>query len=182
MARPRSLVPALARGAIAAALVHAGRAGAQITDPIPERIPRGLSAEIVDFIQIPPSSSARPLARINLPTHAGDGSCRRFVDDVRGKIYAISPQGELSVFLDVAAALGPGKLDTAEIQTEPGSKRELMRVAQPTRDHNVGQIAFDPNARPGDADYGKLYVAMGNGGYPFGSPPNPFETGQDRSC
>ncbi|MEM8864734.1 MAG: PQQ-dependent sugar dehydrogenase [Planctomycetota bacterium] len=44
------------------------------------------------------------------------------------------------------------------------SYRELFRVGQPLDDHNVGQIAFNPNAQPGDADYGNLYVALGDGG------------------
>jgi hypothetical protein len=223
----------------------AGRAGAQIADPIPGGIPPGLAVEIADVVQIPPSSQQRPRARINFLTHAGDGSGRLFVNDMRGKIYAISPEGALSVFLDVAAALGPGQLDTASIQTgvstfafhpdfatpgaagfgkfytshmqvvgsgvpdfpspplaptvthhdvlaewsldandpsriDPASKRELLRVAQPTRDHNMGQIAFDPNAGPGDPDRGILYVAMGDGGYPLG-PADLYQTAQDRT-
>ncbi len=44
------------------------------------------------------------------------------------------------------------------------SRRVLIRVVQPHRDHNMGQIGFDPNAAPSDADYGLLYIATGDGG------------------
>lgn len=45
-----------------------------------------------------------------------------------------------------------------------GSYREVLRVGQPRDDHNIGQIAFNPNAQPGEADYGNLYIALGDGG------------------
>ena len=47
---------------------------------------------------------------------------------------------------------------------DPASAREVMRIAQPRHDHVGGQIAFNPAARPGDADHGKLYVGVGDGG------------------
>jgi glucose/arabinose dehydrogenase len=231
---------------LALALADARTASAQgISDPLPDPIrPSGLALELADVVQIPPSGMGRPLALVNLLTHAGDGSGRRFVNDMRGKIYALSPAGELSVFLDVAAAIGPGRLDVAGTQTgvstfafhpdfatpgaagfgklyvaymevagsgtpdfpspnpivshqdvlaewsldpddpsriDPATRREILRMDQPTRDHNLGQIAFDPNAAAGDPDRGILYVAVGDGGYPFFSPPDPDRTAQDRS-
>jgi len=42
--------------------------------------------------------------------------------------------------------------------------RELFRVAQPYPNHNGGQIAFNPFARPGTADFGLLYVGLADGG------------------
>jgi len=42
--------------------------------------------------------------------------------------------------------------------------REVLRIAQPYKDHGAGTIAFNSAARPGDADYGKLYIGMGDGG------------------
>jgi hypothetical protein len=53
------------------------------------------------------------------------------------------------------------------------SYRELMRIGQPYDDHNVGQIGFNPNAASGDADFGNLYIALGDGGNRF--PPNPID-------
>jgi glucose/sorbosone dehydrogenase len=45
-----------------------------------------------------------------------------------------------------------------------GSSRELMRIASPNVYHNLGQIDFNPNAGPGDADYGLLYLGSGDFG------------------
>jgi len=47
---------------------------------------------------------------------------------------------------------------------DPTSARSVLRVAEPYADHNVGQIAFDPNLGPADPDFGLLYIAMGDGG------------------
>lgn len=44
------------------------------------------------------------------------------------------------------------------------SQREVMRIAQPLSDHGPGTIAFNPTAAPGSADYGKLYIGLGDGG------------------
>ena len=44
------------------------------------------------------------------------------------------------------------------------SAREVMRIAHPRHDHVGGQLAFDPSARPGEPDYGKLYIGVGDGG------------------
>lgn len=45
-----------------------------------------------------------------------------------------------------------------------GPPRELMRIGQPYKDHNGGQIAFNPGAVPGNADFGLLYLSVGDGG------------------
>ncbi|MGE0159039.1 MAG: sorbosone dehydrogenase family protein [Gemmatimonadales bacterium] len=45
-----------------------------------------------------------------------------------------------------------------------GAPRELMRLQQPYQNHNAGQLAFNPTAAPGSADYGKLYVGVADGG------------------
>ena len=47
------------------------------------------------------------------------------------------------------------------------SRREALRIADPRRDHTIGQIAFNPNARPGAADYAMLYIGVGDGGDMF---------------
>ena len=44
------------------------------------------------------------------------------------------------------------------------STRELLRLAQPYGDHGPGTIAFNPTAAIGSADYGKLYIGLGDGG------------------
>ena len=42
--------------------------------------------------------------------------------------------------------------------------RELFRLHQPFANHNGGAIAFNPTARAGSADFGLLYVGVGDGG------------------
>ncbi len=46
-----------------------------------------------------------------------------------------------------------------------GTSREVMRMSMPSQGHTVGSIAFNPNATsPTDADYGLLYIGMGDTG------------------
>ena len=57
-----------------------------------------------------------------------------------------------------------------------GPPRTLIRFEQPFRNHNGGQIAFNPLVLPGDADFGLLYVGSadgGSGGDPLDLSPNP---------
>ena len=42
--------------------------------------------------------------------------------------------------------------------------RELIRLRQPFANHNGGAITFNPLARPGTADFGLLYIGIGDGG------------------
>jgi len=55
------------------------------------------------------------------------------------------------------SAAQPGRVDAR-------SGREVLRIAQPTEGRNAGSIAFNPGAKPGDADYGLLYIGLGDGG------------------
>ena len=45
-----------------------------------------------------------------------------------------------------------------------GAPRELMRFRQPFANHNGGHIAFNPLAKPGTAEFGLLYMGVGDGG------------------
>ncbi|MEC4819499.1 MAG: PQQ-dependent sugar dehydrogenase, partial [Scytonema sp. PMC 1069.18] len=65
--------------------------------------------------------------------------------------------------------------------TFAGKMREILRIEQPYPDHNTGQLGFNPNAKPGDADYGMLYIALADGGsdgFPV-SNTDPLDMGQD---
>lgn len=55
------------------------------------------------------------------------------------------------------------KTDNPDI-IDQKSRREVLRIAQPLRDHNVGMIAFKPNTTATGEDYGLLYIAVGDGG------------------
>ena len=65
--------------------------------------------------------------------------------------------------------------------TFSGTSRELLRIEEPYPDHNVGQLGFNPNAQPGDEDYGLLYIAVADGGsdgFPV-SDTDPLDNGQN---
>jgi Glucose / Sorbosone dehydrogenase len=47
--------------------------------------------------------------------------------------------------------------------TFEGAARELMRVRYNGYAHPMGDLIFNPNARPGDPDYRVLYIASGDG-------------------
>ena len=57
-------------------------------------------------------------------------------------------------------------LDPAAAVYDGGPPRELLRIQQPHRWHNSGQVAFNPLAVPGEPDFGMLYVGTGDGGLP----------------
>ena len=53
-----------------------------------------------------------------------------------------------------------------------GKSRELFRINMVTGMHGVQELTFNPNSKPGDDDYGLLYIGVGDGacveaGYPF---------------
>jgi glucose/arabinose dehydrogenase len=47
--------------------------------------------------------------------------------------------------------------------TFSGKRREVMRLAFPSYIHGIQQISFNPYARSGDADFGLLYISVGDG-------------------
>ena len=231
----RDLLAALEKPEQPAARTPSAATSAKSRDPLPDPIvPSGLAVDIVDVVRIPPSSDTRPRARINWLYHAGDGSGRLFVAEMRGKIFVLKDGRVLPTpFLDLAAARhetfmasessnetglssfafhpnfarrgepGYGKLYTVHSERQnqsnsiplprvfnspieevrhvqvlsewsvdstnpdrviPGTQREVLRIRQPHHWHNIGTIAFNPNSRPGSADYGLMYIAVGDGG------------------
>lgn len=48
--------------------------------------------------------------------------------------------------------------------TFEGTARELMRLRMNTQIHPMGDLMFNPTARPGDADWRVMYIACGDGG------------------
>jgi len=110
-------------------------------DPIPERIARsGVAVELVDVARIPPSSDAPPAARLDFLTHAGDGSGRLFVVDMRGLVYVLRAGAPPAVFLDIRRA-------------RPDHFRD------DSREKGAKTIAFHPDfARRGARGEGRLYT------------------------
>ena len=207
--------------------------------PYPHRSSRALAQssiviELADFARAPASAQTPPLARLNFLFHAGDGSGRLFVDDMRGKIYVFRNGAfRPTPFLDIAAlrshhfvskggansevgvlsfafhpdcarkgAPGYGKFYTLHSEDggleddgrkpifrgpkakpdhynlltewsvdpsdpdriDPTSRREILRLAAHSDDHGGGQLGFDPNLSPRDADNRLLNIAVGDGG------------------
>ena len=48
--------------------------------------------------------------------------------------------------------------------TFSGTRREVVRLGFASQIHGIQHIDFNPTAAPGDADYGLLYLAVGDGG------------------
>ena len=48
--------------------------------------------------------------------------------------------------------------------TFEGTARELLRVQHPTPIHPLGEMTFNPTARPGDADWRVMYLGAGDAG------------------
>lgn len=80
-----------------------------------------------------------------------------------------------TIFHDVVVEWTVG----ADGRVDPTLRRELFRIAQFKNDHNTDQVSFNPNAVIGDADYGKLYVTVGDGGN-VPTRPDPYDQAQDR--
>ncbi|OUL37276.1 sugar dehydrogenase [Nostoc sp. T09] len=222
---------------------------AQITDPIPEKVEKSkLSVGLKEVVQIPISGTgANRVARLNFLTHAGDGSGRLFVNDMRGKLYVINNR-RVTVYADFKRLICSGftyetgqqgfsyfafhpdfakngifytvnsedkndnipdftvkkkivnnkgdiiqsshhdvirewKADQPAANKFSGISREILRIEQPYPDHNVGQLGFNLNTKPGDVDYGILYIAVADGGsdgFPV-SHTDPLNNGQDLS-
>lgn len=103
--------PALwTRGAVVAALGVAVIASAgSLSGPI---LDGGVTAELVDVVQLPASANSATVARINMLKEAPDGSGRLFINDLRGEFYSLT-NGTLELYLDLAA-LRP------DLKTAPG--------------------------------------------------------------
>ena len=206
----------------------------------------GFAAVVRDVVRIPAGENNQP-AQINYLHHAGDGSGRIFINDMRGRIYILQDDKLVpEPFLDMTVVRGKAFIDrrpleqglssfafhpdfakpgkpgfrkfyTSSTETpesgvadfrspgrgvehhsvltewtidardanriDPASRREVLRIGWPLRDHVMGQLAFNPNAREGDADYGMLYIGMGDGGntWPVNNQVDFMRNAQDKS-
>ena len=52
---------------------------------------------------------------------------------------------------------------TLRTRVDPKSRREVLRIAQHRTDHSTDTILFNPTAKAGEPDYGKLYIGTGDG-------------------
>ncbi len=101
---------------------------------------------------------------------------------VNGLFYTVHTEDEGAISPNLGPAI-PASLFQHTVLTEwsvsdpaansfSGTSRELMRIGSTHPFHNLGEIAFKPNAELNDDDYGLLYIAGGD--YGNGSaPPHP---------
>lgn len=102
----------------------------------------------------------------------------RFADEGapgHGKFYTLLDDWDTEPPADFDPGFGsPDTLDTVLLEwtardpraaTYDGSSpRELMRIEMPYAHHTGAQIAFRPGAGADDADFGQLYIGLGDGG------------------
>ena len=91
-----------------------------------------------------------------------------------GKFYTWSDVTDRDLAPDFVPGGGDNTHDTvllvwtamtpAAATYDGGPPTELFRFEQPFRNHNGGQIGFNPLAAPGDPDFGLLYVGIADGG------------------
>jgi glucose/arabinose dehydrogenase/mono/diheme cytochrome c family protein len=77
-----------------------------------------------------------------------------------------------SIKTTVQWVLTEWKVDDPNAATFSATGRELLRINFVSGIHGVQEITFNPLAKPGDEDYGLLYIGIGEGGaveegYPF---------------
>jgi glucose/arabinose dehydrogenase len=218
--------------ALAGVVPAAAAPGDPVPDPIPQRpVVSDLGLTLTQWTTFPQSNPVPAptddrlvrRARINYLGEIPDGSGRRYVPDLNGRLYTLPPSGGTpQVYLDVRARAGSnffsgrglgsgfgfvafhpdfatnGRFYTTHSEafgaltsatpdwTQPnavvhsvltewtatnpaattfsGTRRQLMRLGFASYIHAIQQIDLNPNARPGDPDYGLLYVAVGDGG------------------
>jgi len=248
--KPRLLAPALAAAVAATALLTAPAqartepAAAPAAPPaaaapgdaiLPKPVPAKLGLVVEEYAQFPESEPTPPPtdprlmrhARINALAELPDGSGRKAVPDLNGKLYLVEDGAQPRTYLDVGATFAPQffsgqglgqgfgyaafhpdfarngifytvhtelasttdeepdltpqpntgyhgiitewTADDPAAGTFSGTRREVLRLGFNGRIHGIQQIAFNPTARKGGADYGKLYVAVGDGGTGVGN-------------
>ncbi|MDY6928594.1 MAG: PQQ-dependent sugar dehydrogenase [Pseudomonadota bacterium] len=110
-----------------------------------------------------------------------------------GKIYTATTERYGSGkpdFKEVNTGRTPSHLDVirewqmssvSNNRIDSSSSRVVMRISHPFRDHTIGQIAFNNSAMPGEPDYARLYIGVGDGGNTVGYKQeiNAFHTAQD---
>lgn len=67
-------------------------------------------------------------------------------------------------YYDIQCVLSEWTATDPAADTFVGTRREMMRIDIAFTLHGIQEVAFNPTARPGDADYGLLYVCVGDCG------------------
>lgn len=100
------------------------------------------------------------------PNFAGDPSKPGY--GVFYTLYAAPSDGITPTYGNAASHITELREWTAtdpKAATFSGTSRMVMAIGDISFDHNGGSIGFNPTARPGSADYGNLYIALGDDGF-----------------
>jgi len=148
---------------------------------LPERVfiqdLRGKLYEIRDNVMNPVMDLRELLpAFINAPGHGSGFGSYAFHPDFlnNGLFYTTHTEKKDTVSADfyyhdsIRVALqwiiSEWKIDSPASGRFTGQRRELLRINMPSEIHGVQQIAFNSHATIDSADYGLLYVGVGDGG------------------
>ncbi|MBS1576866.1 MAG: PQQ-dependent sugar dehydrogenase [Bacteroidetes bacterium] len=96
------------------------------------------------------------------PDFAHNGLLYTTHAEVPGLIKADFDYGD-SIEVTVQWVLTEWKADNPNADTFSGTSRELFRVNMVTGMHGLQEITFNPMSKPGDEDYGLLYIGVGDG-------------------
>ncbi len=77
-----------------------------------------------------------------------------------------------SLDVTLQAVLLEWKTDNPAAATFTGSHRELLRVEMVSAAHGFQELAFNPLAKPHTAEYGQLYLGIGDGGAALSGAPS----------
>ncbi len=69
-----------------------------------------------------------------------------------------------SIKVMIQYVLTEWKIDDPSAEVFSGKGRELLRINMPAVIHGMQELVFNPYAKKGDADYGLLYIGIGDGG------------------
>jgi len=113
----------------------------------------------------------------NTPGWGTGFACWAFHPDfaTNRRLYTVHTENPGSALADLAGPVAAAPRAIQGVLTEwivddpaanafAGTRRELLRIDFPHTIHDMQEIAFNPLARPGDADHGKLYLCLGDGG------------------
>ena len=89
-----------------------------------------------------------------------------------GRIYAsfsARPSSGEADFLENAGSIEESVVyefaaTNATANVFQGTFREILRIGQFQANHNIGNLAFNPNAERDSPDFGALYISLGDGG------------------
>ncbi|MEJ3745732.1 PQQ-dependent sugar dehydrogenase [Actinomycetes bacterium KLBMP 9797] len=98
------------------------------------------------------------------PSFAANGRFYTVHSEAFGALAAKAPDLTPQPGAVIHSVLTEWTADDPSANVFSGTHREVLRLAFGTYIHAIQQIDFNPTALPGDADYGLLYIAAGDGG------------------